>query len=126
MELTETDLCYKYFAVAMEFDVDGVDVVRKGRFVTLVDMALGIQYAGRRISAGEDASIGFTEHEEVIHFRRGTGDEIVATSSVRSVVAVVDGAELVGAFGMFVRDAYLRLVAECPGLVANPTVRRLV
>jgi hypothetical protein len=45
---------------------------------------------------------------------------------VRSVVAGVDGAEVVVAFEMFVRDAYLRLVAECPGLVANPTVRRLV
>jgi hypothetical protein len=50
---------------------------------------------------------------------------IAVTSSVRSLVAVADEADLVEAISLIVRNPYLRLVAEHPGLAVDPTARQL-
>lgn len=123
--LTEMDLRYKYFGANVELVVDGQEVISARRFVTLVDLALSLAHAMRRISAGEDAAIGFTESEEVIHLRRDGEERIAVTSSKQPWAASVGSEELLGAFSGFVRDAYARLTAEIPGLGANQVIRRL-
>ncbi|GGL66774.1 hypothetical protein GCM10010129_07750 [Streptomyces fumigatiscleroticus] len=64
--LAEIDLRYKFFGVNVEMVVDDVEIISKRRFVTLVDLALSLSHAERRISSGEDAAFGFTESEEVV------------------------------------------------------------
>ncbi|MFD5711395.1 hypothetical protein ACFWHW_13525 [Streptomyces pharetrae] len=121
--ITEMDLRYKHFGVNFELTVDGVEIVSKARFVTLVDLALSLSAVVERISSGQDAAFGFTESEEVIHLRRD--DDLVAvSSSMRPVRASVERGELVGEVVQFLRSAHSRLIAEVPELSANPVVQR--
>jgi hypothetical protein len=121
--ITEMDLRYKYFGVKFELTVDGVEIVSKARFVTLVDLALSLTVVVDRISSGQDAAFGFTESEEVIHLFQD-GDLVTVSSSSRPVQASVERGELVGAFVQFLRRAHSRLTAEVPDLFANPVIQR--
>ena len=122
--LGETELRYKYFAVRPELVVDGVDLVSKDSFVTLVDMALSLAFAAKRIAAGEDAVLGFTETSDVIRFI-WEGELVRIKSSENDVNAVAAGGELSAEMKRFVRAAYSRLVAEIPGLSVNPVLDRI-
>jgi hypothetical protein len=122
--IAEIDLRYKYFGVNVEMVVDGVEVISKRRFVTLVDLALSLSHAERRISSGEDAAFGFTESEEVIHLRRD-GDLIAVSSTKRPWRVTAEPEVLVDAFADFLRKAYSRLTSEIPGLVNNPVIQEL-
>lgn len=121
--IAEVDLRYKYFGVNVEMVVDGVEVISKRRFVTLVDLALSISQAERRISSGEDAAFSFTESEEVIHLRRD-GALIAVSSTKRPWRVTVEQEELVDAFAAFLREAHLRLTSEIPGLATNPVIQQ--
>lgn len=121
--IAEIDLRYKHFGVNFELAVGDVEIVSKKRFVTLVDLALSLSGAVKRISSGEDAAFGFTESEEVIHLRRD-GDLISVSSSKRLVQASVGREELVAEFIRFLQEAHSRLAAEIPGLSANPIIQR--
>lgn len=121
---TEVDLRYKYFGVNFELAVDGTEIVSKKRFVTLVDLTLSLSSAAKRISLGEDAAFGFTESDEVIHLRQD-GDLIAVSSSKRPVQAFVGREELVREILIFLRAAHSRLIAEIPGLSANPIIQRI-
>ncbi|MBG0855373.1 hypothetical protein I2W78_26880 [Streptomyces spinoverrucosus] len=123
--LAEIDLRYKYFGVNVEMIVGGVEAISKRRFVTLVDLALSLSHAERRISSGEDAAFGFTESEEVIHLRHD-GDLIVVTSSKRAWRVSVEREELASSFSRFLREAYSHLTSEIPGLVTNPVIRQML
>jgi hypothetical protein len=122
--ITEMDLRYKYFGVNFELEIGDVKIVSKKRFVTLVDLALSLSGAVKRISSGEDAAFGFTESEEVIHLRQD-GNLVSVSSSKHPVQGSVGRAELIGEFIRFLRAAYYRLVAEVPGLSANPVIQRI-
>jgi hypothetical protein len=119
----ETELRYRHFGVNFELMVDDIEIVSE-RFVTLVDLALSLSWAVKRISAGEDAAFGFTESEEVIHLRQD-GDLIAVSSSRHSLRASVERKELIDRFIRFVRAAHSLLVAEIPALSANPVIRRI-
>lgn len=121
---TEMDLRYKYFGVNFELAVDDTEVVSKKRFVTLVDLAFSLSGAAKRISLGEDAAFGFTESDEVIHLRQDD-DLIAVSSSKRPVQAFVGREELVREILIFLRAAHSRLIAEIPGLSANPVIQRI-
>ncbi|MGW1012724.1 hypothetical protein [Streptomyces sp. NPDC001274] len=121
--LAEIDLRYKYFGVNVEMVVDGVEVISKRRFVTLVDLALSLSRAERCISSGEDAAFSFTESEEVIHLRRD-GDLIAVSSTKRPWRVAVEREELVDAFSGFLREAHSRLTSEIPGLATNPVIQK--
>ncbi|MGY0057720.1 hypothetical protein ACWY4P_14355 [Streptomyces sp. LZ34] len=123
--LAEIDLRYKRFGVNVEMVVDGVEVISKRRFVTLVDLALSLSHAERCISSGEDAVFDFTESEEVIYLRRD-GDLIAVTSSKRPWRVTVDREELASSFSSFLREAYSCLTSKIPGLAANPVVRQIL
>ncbi|GAA0927058.1 MULTISPECIES: hypothetical protein [Streptomyces] len=123
--LAEVDLRYKYFSVNVEMVIDGVEVISKRRFVTLVDLALSLSHAKKCISSREDAAFGFTESEEVIYLQCD-GDLIVVTSSKRSWQVTAERKELVSAFSGFLREAYSCLTSEIPGLVANPVLRQIL
>ncbi|MFF3350548.1 hypothetical protein [Streptomyces sp. NPDC002779] len=98
--ITEMDLRYQYFGVKFELTVDGVKIVSKARFVTLVDLALSLSVVVERISSGQDAAFGFTERGEVIRLSRD-GDLVAVSSSIRPVRASVERGELVGEFVQF-------------------------
>ena len=121
--IAEMDLRYKYFGVNFELVVGDIEVVSKKRFVTLVDLALSLSGAVKRISSGDDAAFGFTESEEVIHLRRD-GDLVTVSSSMRPVQVSVRREELVDEFVRFLRAAHSRLAAEVPGLSANPVIQQ--
>ncbi|MEO3766760.1 hypothetical protein [Streptomyces sp. B5E4] len=123
-DLSEIDLRYKYFGVNVEMVVSGVEVISKRRFVTLVDLALSLSHAARRISSGGDAAFGFTESEEVIDLRRD-GDLIAVTSSKRPWQVAVEREELVSAFSNFLHEAHSSLISEIPELVSNPVIRKV-
>jgi hypothetical protein len=123
--IAEIDLLYKHFGVNVEMTVDDVEVISRRRFVTLVDLALSLDHAARRLSSGEDAAFGFTESEEVVHLRRD-GALVHVTSTKRPWQVTAGTEELTGAFSGFVREAYARLTSEIPGLAGNPVVRRLL
>ncbi|GAA0386232.1 hypothetical protein [Streptomyces luteireticuli] len=123
--IAEIDLRYKHFGVNVELIVDGVEVISKRRFVTLVDLALSLSHVKRRISSGEDAAFGFTESEEVIHLCR-EDDLVVVTSSKRSWRVTVEPEELANSFSSFLREAHSRLISEVPGLAANPAIRQFL
>ncbi|MGW0086564.1 hypothetical protein [Streptomyces sp. NPDC003393] len=122
--ITEMDLRYKHFGVNVEMVADGVEIISKRRFVTLVDLALSLSHAQRRILAGEDAAFGFTESEEVIYLRVD-GDLASVSSSKRPWRVTVEREELAGAFSEFLREAYSRLTSEIPGLAANSVIQQL-
>ncbi|MFH8746617.1 hypothetical protein ACH4GK_14750 [Streptomyces rimosus] len=122
--IAEIDLRYRYFGANVEMVVDDVEVISKRRFVTLVDLALSLSHAERRILSGEDAAFGFTESEEVVHLRRD-GDLIAVTSSNHPWRVTVGRGELVGAFSGFVQKVHSLLTSEIPGLSANPVMRRI-
>ncbi|MFI2661849.1 hypothetical protein [Micromonospora carbonacea] len=119
----EMDLRYKYFGVNFELTVGDVEIIPKGRFVTLVDLALSLSVVVERVSSGQDAAFGFTESEEVVHLRLN-GDSVLVSSSKSSARALVDRKNLVDEIDKLIRAAYSRLVAEYPELSANPVVRR--
>jgi hypothetical protein len=121
--ISEMDLRYRYCGVNASMVVEGVEVISNRRSVTLVDLALSLFHAGNRISAGEDAVIGFTESAEVIRLRHDD-DRIVITSSKHSWQTSVDRGELLSAFTGFLQDAYMRLTAEVPGLAENQVIQR--
>jgi hypothetical protein len=123
--VTEMDLRYKCFGVNFELKVDDIEIVSKKRFVTLVDLALSLSDAAKRISSGEDAAFGFTESEEVIHLRQD-GDLIAVSSSKRPVRAFVGREELVREILIFLRAVHSRLINEIPELSANPVIRRII
>lgn len=122
--ISETDLCYKYFAVHVTFVIDDIEIVSRTRWVTLVDFALSLQYALKRLVAGDDASIGFTESDEVIRLK-AENSVFVVTSSKRQWRVVVGLDEVMNAFVRFIGEAYSRLVECVPGLAENPVVRAL-
>ncbi|MCX4774487.1 hypothetical protein [Streptomyces sp. NBC_01285] len=121
---TEMDLRYKYFGANFELAVDDTEVVSRTRFVTLVDLALSLSGAAKRISLGEDAAFGFTESDEVIQLCQD-GDLIAVSSSKRPVQAFVGREELVREILIFLREAHSRLITEIPGLSANPVIQRI-
>ncbi|WP_421110448.1 hypothetical protein [Streptomyces sp. NEAU-S77] len=123
--ISEIDLRYKCFGVNAEMVVNGVEVISKSGFVTLVDLALSLSHVRQRISSGEDAAFGFTESEEVIHLRRD-GGLISLSSSAQPWQVSVEPGELADAISGFLREAHSRLVADVPDLVANPVIRRLL
>ncbi|TWV34719.1 hypothetical protein FRZ03_27985 [Streptomyces misionensis] len=123
--IAEIDLRYKYFGVNVEMLVDSVEVISKRRFVTLVDLALSLSHAERRISSGEDAAFGFTESEEVIHLHLD-GDLIALTSSKRPWRVTVEHEELASAFSSFLREVHSCLTSEIPGLAVNPVIRQIL
>ena len=123
--LAEIDLRYKYFGANVEMVVDGVEIISKRRFVTLVDLAISLSRAERRSSAGGDAAFGFTESEEVIHLRRD-GNLIAVTSSRHPWRVTVEREELTSAFSDFLREAHSRLTSEIPGLVASPVIQQVL
>ncbi|MCF6525008.1 hypothetical protein [Streptomyces sp. JJ36] len=123
--LAEIDLRYKYFGVNVEMVVDGVEVISKTRFVTLVDLALSLSHAKKCISSGADATFGFTESEEVIHLRR-EGELIAMSSSKRPWRVTVERGELASALSSFLRQAHSCLTAEIPELADNLVVRQIV
>ncbi|WP_329312077.1 hypothetical protein [Streptomyces sp. NBC_01262] len=122
--ITEMDLRYKYFGVNFELAVGDVEIVSRKRFVTLVDLALSLSGAVKRISSGDDAAFGFTENDEVIHLRRD-GNLVAVSSSKHQVWAHVGREELVSEFLRFLQVAYSRLIEEVPGLSVNPVMQRI-
>ncbi|MFD4990396.1 hypothetical protein [Streptomyces sp. NPDC058374] len=122
--ISEMDLRYKCFGVTFELMVGDVEIVSKKRFVTLVDLALSLSGAVKRISSGEDAAFGFTESEEVIHLCQD-GDLVAVSSSKHPMRGAVEREELVGEVLSFLREAHSRLVAEIPGLSENPVIQRI-
>ncbi|MFG3437737.1 hypothetical protein ACGF0J_10905 [Nonomuraea sp. NPDC047897] len=122
-ELNEIDIRYKYFGANVHLLIDDVEVVSKKRFVTLVDFALSISHAVKRLSSGEDAAIGFTESEEVI--RLHSDDSLVAISSSKHSWEVsVDREEFIVVLTDFLRQVHSRLMAEFPWLAADPVIQR--
>ncbi|GAA1552124.1 hypothetical protein GCM10009827_086050 [Dactylosporangium maewongense] len=121
--LTDTDLRYRLFLVHVEFTVDGVEVIWKGRWITLVDLCLGLTGVVSQVKAGAPSAFGYTEHEEVIHVVP-EGGRVVLTSSMKSWRVDADAGELVAACTRFVDTAYARLVAEHPDLTRNAVMRR--
>lgn len=121
----ETTLRYSYFGVNAELVVDGTQIISDEGFVTLVDLALSIAGAVARISAGADAAIGFTESDHVVRFHLD-GDRVLVSSSRSSEQPSADREELLTEFSEFLIAARARLVAEIPGLGANPAIQRIV
>lgn len=122
--LSETDLRYKYFGVGFRLTVGDIEIIPKGRVVTLVDLVFSLSFAVERISSGQDAAFGFTESDEVIRLRQ-EGDSVIVSSSKSSVQGSVSREEFLGEVARFLRAAYSRLVAEVPELSVNPTIQRL-
>jgi len=122
--VSEIDLCYKYFGVRVRFVVDEVDVISDRRHLTLVDLALALVNATDRLSAGQDAAIGFTESEEVIRLRV-EGSQVAITSSTHPWRAVAGCEQLVGEMKSFLRGVYAHLTGQVPGLAENPVVEGL-
>ncbi|ANZ41925.1 hypothetical protein BBK82_44340 [Lentzea guizhouensis] len=122
--VSEIDLCYRYFGVRVRFVVDQVDVISDRRYLPLVDLALSLVNATDRLSAGRDATIDFTESEEVIRLRV-EGSQVAITSSKRAWRAVAGREKLVGEMRNFLRGAYSRLTGQVPGLAENPVVEGL-
>ncbi|SEH03951.1 hypothetical protein SAMN05444920_14921 [Nonomuraea solani] len=125
VDLPEIDLRYKYFGVNVEMVIDGVEVISKRRFVTLVDLALSLSHAKRRLLSGEDVAFGFTESEEVIRLRCD-GDLIAVTSSKHPWRVAVEREELASAFSDFLREVHYYLTSEIPGLAANSVIRKIL
>jgi hypothetical protein len=121
--ISEMDLCYKYFAVTVDIAVDEVEIISSERHVTLVDLALSLCHVLGCLLAGEDAAIGFTEDDEVIRFRVEAA-LVAVTSSKHQWRVSVEEEELVGAFVDFLREAHSRLTENVPGLAGNPIVQR--
>ncbi|MGW4214792.1 hypothetical protein ACWEIJ_42880 [Lentzea sp. NPDC004789] len=122
--ISETALCYKCFAVHVRFVIDDIEIISRTRGITLVDFALSLQYALKRLVSGDDASIGFTESDEVIRLQV-EGKAVVVTSSKREWRVAVSTDEVVPAFAGFVEEAYSRLVESVPGLAENPVIHAL-
>ncbi|MFJ9617992.1 hypothetical protein [Streptomyces noursei] len=122
--ISEMDLRYKHFGASVDMTIGDVEIISKNRFVTLVDLALSISHAIGRLSAGEDAALGFTESEEVIHLRRD-GDLVEISSTKRPFVVSVENGELVRAFEGFLEGVHSHLTTSFPGLIENPVIRRL-
>ncbi|WNM35440.1 hypothetical protein RKE30_36310 [Streptomyces sp. Li-HN-5-11] len=120
--IAEIDLRYKYFGVNVEMVMGDVEIISKGRFVTLVDLALSLRAVVERIYHGEDAAFGFTESDEVIRFRQA-GERILVTSSKNPGEASVTREELLEKLSEFLQSAHSRLVEEIPELGENPVVR---
>ncbi|MFI9157523.1 hypothetical protein [Kitasatospora aureofaciens] len=122
--IPEIDLRYKCFAVNVELVVNGVEIISKRRFVTLVDLALSLCAVSERISRGEDASFGFTESEDVIAVRR-VGEMVSISSSKRQEQATTPSDELLSELSGFIQAAYSKLVGEIPRLAENPVIQRI-
>ncbi|MFI6908812.1 hypothetical protein ACIBKY_46645 [Nonomuraea sp. NPDC050394] len=122
--VTEMDLRYKYFGVNFELTVDGIEIVSRKGFVTLIDLALSLSHAAQRIASGEDAAFGFTENEEVIHLRQN-GDLVAMRSSKRPVQASIGREELVREILNFLRSAHSKLIAEVPALSTHAVIGRI-
>ncbi|MBD0672640.1 hypothetical protein [Streptomyces sp. CBMA156] len=122
--ITETALRYKYFSVGAELAVGGAEFVSGRSFVPLVDLALSLAWVADRLAGGEEAAFGFTERAEVIRLRPA-GDLVRVSSSAKPVEASAERTELLAKLAEFVDAAYARLIEEIPGLVGNPTIRRL-
>ncbi|MEU0570856.1 hypothetical protein ABZ297_36430 [Nonomuraea sp. NPDC005983] len=118
------ELRYKYFGANVELIVDDIEIISKKKFVTLVDLALSVSHAAKRLSSGEDAALGFTESEEVILLRRD-GDLVTISSSKRHWRVSAVHEELSDAFNGFVRQVHSRLIDDIPELAANPVIQRL-
>ncbi|MGX2993298.1 hypothetical protein JNUCC64_03225 [Streptomyces sp. JNUCC 64] len=123
--IAEIDLRYNYFGANVEMVIDGVEVISKRRFVTLVDLAFSLSQVVNRISVREDAAFGFTESEEVIHLRFD-GDRVFVSSSKRDWRIPVEPGEVVDGFAVFLREVYSCLTSEIPGLGENPVIRKIL
>ncbi|MEU9131812.1 hypothetical protein AB0D08_27495 [Kitasatospora sp. NPDC048540] len=122
--IAEIDLRYKYFGVNVEMIVEGVEIISKRRFVTLVDLALSLSGVIERISRGEDAAFGFTESDEVIRLRQA-GESISVSSSKKQEQASVARDEILAELSEFLRSAHSRLIEEVPELRENPVIRMI-
>ncbi len=119
----EMDLRYKLFGVNVEMTIDDIEIISKKKFVTLVDLALSISHATRRLSSGEDAAFGFTESAEVIRLHQD-GDLISVSSSKHSWQVSLEREELMEALTEFLREAHSRLTEHLPELAENPVIQR--
>lgn len=122
--LSETDLRYKYFGVSFRLAVGGIEIVPKGRVVTLVDLMFSLSFVVERISSGEDGAFGFTENDDVIRLRQ-EGDSVIVSSSKGSAEGSVNREEFLAEAVRFLSECFSRLVAEVPELSINPTIQRL-
>ncbi|MEU6395289.1 hypothetical protein [Streptomyces sp. NPDC046939] len=122
--IDEMSLRYKYFGVRPRLVVDGVAVMSGESHVPLVDLALSLRFALHRLSSGEDAAIGFTESDRVIHLQQE--ERVIAiTSSDSEWRTTVDSEALKASFVTFVREAHSRLIAHCPELACNASIQKL-
>ena len=122
-DISEINLRYKHFGVNFEMMIDDVEIVSREKFVTLVDLALSLSGAAKRISVRENAAFGFTESDEVIHLR--CDGNIISANSTKSLAqASVDRKELLDEFSRFLGEVHYRLVSDFPGLSKHPVMRR--
>ncbi|MEU6759850.1 hypothetical protein [Streptomyces sp. NPDC046685] len=117
------DLRYKYFGVRAEMIVNNVEVVSKSGFVTLVDLALSVAWAVKRLAVGQDAAFNFTEGAEIIRLRH-EGNLITLSSSLKPWTVSVGREQLVEALGEFLRKAHTCLVSDVPELAGNAVIQR--
>ncbi|WP_158710288.1 hypothetical protein [Streptomyces sp. NRRL F-5126] len=124
-EVSEMDLRYKYFGVAVEMSAGGVDFISKNKYVTLMDLGLSFRDVIAKVSAGRDAAFGFTESEEVIRVRH-VGEYVSISSSNSSAQASVSRSDFVAHLSSFVRRARNVLLREVPELGNNPVLQRML
>ncbi|MFI9400744.1 hypothetical protein [Nocardia sp. NPDC052316] len=124
--LGELDLIYSYFLVDVEIVInDTIFLISGDVYVTLVDIALGLRHVAEDISRGNNSTLHFAEHDEVLQFLR-TGDGILVGSSTKPLRAKVETEELLDGIAAFLRSAYSALTEEVAGLRNNLMVRAIV
>ncbi|MFD5620937.1 hypothetical protein [Streptomyces yangpuensis] len=123
-DISEMDLRYKYFGVRARLTVDDVEVISDRGFVTLVDLALSIAWAGKQIAAGHDSAFNFTEAAEVIRLH-ADGQRIEMSSSVKPWTVTVARDQLLGEFTKLRQEAHACLITQVPGLAEHPVIRRI-
>ncbi|WP_281936071.1 hypothetical protein [Micromonospora sp. AKA38] len=122
--MSEMDLRYKYFAARVKMAVGEIAVVSPGGHVQLVDLALSFKGAEARLGRGEDASFGFTEKPEVIHFRTA-GSTVHIESSEKPYRVDVETRALVSELAKFRKAVYDCITKAVPQIVANESIRQI-
>ncbi|MGC4892108.1 hypothetical protein [Micromonospora sp. DT227] len=122
--VSEMDLRYKYFAAKVKMAVGETAVISPGGHVQLVDLALSFKGAEARLGRGEDASFGFTERPEVIHFR-AVGPTVRIESSEKPYQVDVETRVLVSELAQFRNSVYECIAKAVPQIVANESIRQI-
>lgn len=119
------ELRYKMFFTRVEFTVGEVTLLSKFSFEPLADIALGMLHVLKRLRDAEEATLGFTERDEILRFTPTFDSVRIASSTRPEVVAMARKAEIVLTLSVFVEKAAGEIVKFNPNMMKNANILRL-